>query len=473
MLAFDRIYNGSESISIKWDFDTLKKQIVQNFGRSLRIRVVIHDFVRRCKYLAWTSIRRETMVRQCVSQGVCLIGEIELFEPQWAKFFTFFQSNPTGILTKQDIAIKNENNSNCDSKDKNNTKKTQLQNHAVFLVRVEPDCLVFANSWGEQWGDNGFFRVKNQKVLRMQFYHIWFDETQLDPKDKDGYQQYCHKEARRIVTNHIPSEAIHVPYKCPCCGCNIPINQYKGTFIRGVCPKCQSSFAPTDKTLIRSLYNNQMSRMATNEPVLSFKSKVESDSGQKIEQKQMTSHSKQNDNGIVYANEMTCTVNMESGISIAISGMYRKQFLFDAQFRRQLQNHNYNYYVKLYDQLEHIINEALQNYHHHITRASGGAGYTASNGWPYRNKSNSNSNSANGRNGNNGNNDNNENSNNGNNANSGNDRHNSNGGDDDRGDGDDGGDDSGDYDGDNDHDDNDSDDSSSSDEDTNDAHPSR
>ncbi len=33
--------------------------------------------------------------------------------------------------------------------------------HAVVLIRCSPAYLLFMNSWGQAWGDGGFFRVKD------------------------------------------------------------------------------------------------------------------------------------------------------------------------------------------------------------------------------------------------------------------------------------------------------------------------
>ena len=45
--------------------------------------------------------------------------------------------------------------------------------HAVVLIRCHPNCLVFMNSWGEVFGDGGFFRVENEKALHnMEFFDV-------------------------------------------------------------------------------------------------------------------------------------------------------------------------------------------------------------------------------------------------------------------------------------------------------------
>ena len=49
-------------------------------------------------------------------------------------------------------------------------RKPDPGGHAVVLVRCEPNCLMFMNSWGQKWGDRGFFCIKNAKVLQKKFH---------------------------------------------------------------------------------------------------------------------------------------------------------------------------------------------------------------------------------------------------------------------------------------------------------------
>lgn len=254
MLAHSRIYRNSPSN--EYDFDTLKNQIIKDCGTNgHKTRVAITKYAREWKYFNVRSFNKEEIARGYISQRICLITTMELFDEEWKKFSEFFGNNPTGILTKQGIACTID-------KDNNSASKPSKVGHAVLLVRVEPDCLIFVNSWGEEWGDKGFFRIQDEcrKSLRMRFWCIEIDETKMDAQDRQDYQQYCENETKRLIDNHIPSPAMYVQYDCPHCGQSTPINQYNGTFIRAICPKCQKTFKPNSKDLIKSLYNHQMSQ---------------------------------------------------------------------------------------------------------------------------------------------------------------------------------------------------------------------
>ena len=57
--------------------------------------------------------------------------------------------------------------------------------HAVVLIRCHPNCLVFMNSWGQEFADGGFFQVQDEKVLHnMEFFDIYWEEDDLTPSEK-------------------------------------------------------------------------------------------------------------------------------------------------------------------------------------------------------------------------------------------------------------------------------------------------
>ena len=52
---------------------------------------------------------------------------------------------------------------------------------------------------GSKWGDSGFFRIKNGRVLNMKFYDIYWFETDLTEKEKNAYKEF-EKEQNQMVT---------------------------------------------------------------------------------------------------------------------------------------------------------------------------------------------------------------------------------------------------------------------------------
>lgn len=46
------------------------------------------------------------------------------------------------------------------------------------------------NSWGNDWGDNGYFKVENADVLGIEFSEIYWDKSDLSPDEINSYKVY-------------------------------------------------------------------------------------------------------------------------------------------------------------------------------------------------------------------------------------------------------------------------------------------
>ena len=99
-----------------------------------------------------------------------------LTKKQWERFDNFFKNNPKGILTKEIIGKRK--------------RKEGRQGHAVVLVEIFKDHLYFLNSYGKEWGDNGFFRVKDAKVLGAKFLEIYIEPHKYTAEEKDKYNKF-------------------------------------------------------------------------------------------------------------------------------------------------------------------------------------------------------------------------------------------------------------------------------------------
>ena len=113
----------------------------------------------------------ESKIRRIIIKGRPCLASFGLTKNQWKKFYDFFKENPKGILTKNDINS-NENN------------EVEKIGHAVVLIAIEKDCLVFLNSYGKKFGDKGYFRVENSKVLHIRYYVIYWDEKLFNKRRK-------------------------------------------------------------------------------------------------------------------------------------------------------------------------------------------------------------------------------------------------------------------------------------------------
>ena len=125
------------------------------------------------------SVINSKEARIAVMNGRPCVSSFNLYEWQWINFRKFFEKHKKGILTKDEL-----NKSKPYSKGK-------PEGHAVVLIAIEENCLVFLNSWGTDFADNGYFRVKDENVLNIsEFIDIFWNEDDLTMEEKDFYKKY-------------------------------------------------------------------------------------------------------------------------------------------------------------------------------------------------------------------------------------------------------------------------------------------
>ncbi len=117
------------------------------------------------------------------------------------------------------------------------------------------------NSYGEEWADNGFFRVQNADVLgdQLEFFDIYWDD--LADKEKAKYQKYGSKLAQRLIEFLEGLE--FAEYMCPLCDQTSLVTEFEGTLSKVRCPKCSREFSTNDNTgniLALNVYLTSLSR---------------------------------------------------------------------------------------------------------------------------------------------------------------------------------------------------------------------
>ena len=110
------------------------------------------------------------------------------------------------------------------------------------------------NSWGQGWGDGGFFHVKNEKVLNdTLFYDIYWTEDDLTQNEKEVYEKKC-TETIQQVADELPSIK-QLPHECPICHQTSKVGEFSGHVLEARCPKCNQKFKPTTEEVMKSLYS--------------------------------------------------------------------------------------------------------------------------------------------------------------------------------------------------------------------------
>ena len=88
--------------------------------------------------------------------------------------------------------------------------------HAVVLTGCAPNHLTFMNSWGQNWADGFFFRVKDKNVLHnMKFYDVYWTEDDLKPSEREAFKREGTERGKELL-QQFPSVK-ELPYECPKC----------------------------------------------------------------------------------------------------------------------------------------------------------------------------------------------------------------------------------------------------------------
>ena len=125
--------------------------------------------------------------------------------------------------------------------------------HAVVLIRCHPNCLVFMNTWGQEFADGGFFRVQDEKVLHnMQFFDIYWEEDDLTTSEKEAFDKKGVDEWKAFLEKFKSIQEI--PYACPHCKEESRVDEFTGHHLEARCPKCQQTFKPDGNGLMECLY---------------------------------------------------------------------------------------------------------------------------------------------------------------------------------------------------------------------------
>ena len=237
------------------DFCTLRDEIVKEFDPEKYPKGVrtIRVLEKMCpKYRLWCKQVNHKEAMQAVASSRPVVATFRLTEKEWDSFEDFYESKPKGILTKKEIDITAR------------PQETPDFGHAVVLTSFDSECLRLLNSWGEDWGDMGFFRVENADVLGLTFIDVYWTEDDLTEEEKTYFKKFGSINAG-ILMELLPSLK-DAEYTCPIAECSkrSPVVDFTGTLSHAKCPSCGQEFstknAPEGNILALNIYLTSLIR---------------------------------------------------------------------------------------------------------------------------------------------------------------------------------------------------------------------
>ena len=163
------------------DFNIIKNKMINKYGyNGSHIYKILDENLNDYKLKYRPLYDDEKEARLAIMKTRPCLAVFKLSGKQYYNFKKFFEENPKGILTKDIINKQNDYNG-------------EGITHSVVLTHISKNYLKFLNSWGKNWGDNGYFKVENQSVLNAEFIEIYWDFNDLSQQEKDNYNNYMKK----------------------------------------------------------------------------------------------------------------------------------------------------------------------------------------------------------------------------------------------------------------------------------------
>ena len=162
-----------------------RKKIEEGQSIALILPEVLKEYGLKSKEIT------ENEARLAIIEGRPCAARFSLTNEQWDIFIAFFEDNKTksSILKKSDLPPIGQN---------------ELHGHAVVLTHIGPNYLKFLNSWGKEFGDNGFFAVEPKVLNNPRYFDVFWEENDLSKEEKDAYLKYI-ENGRRKVKEYLES----------------------------------------------------------------------------------------------------------------------------------------------------------------------------------------------------------------------------------------------------------------------------
>jgi len=160
------------------EFKDLRKQIIGMYGKNgANLNKVLMEICPKYRLNV-----REVNLSNAISAVQCnrpVVASFHLNGTKWDAFSYFYKKNPRGVLTKEDL------------NKQIGPLRPEESGHAVVLLGLKSHYLMFMNSWGESWGDKGYFRVSLKgNILNCKFYDVYWTLNDLKRSEIQAYEHF-------------------------------------------------------------------------------------------------------------------------------------------------------------------------------------------------------------------------------------------------------------------------------------------
>lgn len=215
------------------DFHELRDEIIKECGSG----PVVTRWVLEKKCEKYRLHCRKVSIdgaKKAITEKRPVVAEFSLTDNEWDLFGNFYETNPVGILENDELDVSK----------RSSIPSPITYGHAVVLTSYNSKCLIFMNSWGQDWGDNGFFRVQNAEVLRLEFFDVYWTDKDLTEREKEYYKRHGPEVAGKLVQSLKGLQKAE--YRCPKCQQTSLVTQFTGMLSKVRCPECCEEFSTND-----------------------------------------------------------------------------------------------------------------------------------------------------------------------------------------------------------------------------------
>jgi len=208
------------------DFFDLRKKLIAKYGEhGASTKEVLKEMCPEYRLQCQTVDAIDAM--KAISAKRPVVATFHLTGAQWDQFGKFYGENPRGILTRSYLDSKHVSTSDAGG-------------HAVVLTSYDADSLRLMNSWGDDWADQGFFRVQNSDVLGLKFVDVFWTSNDLSEKEKKAYKQHGAEVAGKLIKSLKGIQVLK--YKRPLCAVESKVVDFTGHLLKAKCPTCGGTF---------------------------------------------------------------------------------------------------------------------------------------------------------------------------------------------------------------------------------------